>query len=283
MKIGVTGISSQVGQAVRAHAIAEGHAVEGLGRGLEQRPFDVRQPLDLKVLFDLDAVIHLAWFRDPSMPHDSTLDVNVVASRSLFLACADLGIPLVFLSSSSASQPMKSRYGAAKVAVEAAAAESGFVSLRAGLIWGGGLSPILRALRTLATLPVVLPLPTPEMTLDHNHQSHVACSLVSAIEKSVKNGKVSSLASPEFVSSTEVLEALRFPRRTLQIPVPGRFVAKTARIVRDRGPLAASRLDSVALLDTSADDLSFDPHYPEGWGREQFLDWLNTFGCKKSA
>lgn len=273
MRIGVTGTSSEIGIAVRMHANAEGHTVIGLSRRPDDRHFDVRQALDPAALADLDAVIHLAW--DRSWHPEDSADSNIAGSRRLFEACADAGIPAVFLSSSSAAKPAKSRYGAAKLAVESQAAQLGVPSLRAGLIWGGGLPPIIRTLESIATLPMVLPLPAPSMALDHNHVSHVAGALLASLTGDTGTSMCRSVASPEFVTSSEVLKALRGGRKAMQIPIPARLVARTARRVRDAGLLRDPRLDSISLLDTTVSELSFDPQYPQYLGKHAFLEWLS--------
>lgn len=273
MRIGVTGATSEIGIAVRKQANAQGHAVIGFSRRLDDRHFDVCQAFDPTALVDLDAMIHLAW--DRSSRPDDRADPNIAGSRWLFDACADAGIPAVFLSSSSAAKPAKSRYGAAKLAVEAHAAQLGIPSLRAGLIWGGGLPPILRTLESIATLPVVLPLPAPSMALDHNHVSYVAGSLLASLTEEAGTPVCRSVASPEIVTSSEVLQALRGHRKSMRIPIPARLVARTSRRVRDSGLVRDPRLDSVALLDTTVSELSFDPQYPQDLGKHAFLEWLS--------
>ena len=276
MRIGVTGLSSEIGRAVETYAVAAGHAVEGMGRRPGYRSFDATRDIDPSCLDGLDGVIHLAWDREPQSHWSVGADRNVMASAGLFAVCSNAGIPGVLLSSSSAGQPNKSRYGAAKLASEKAATEYGFPSLRAGLIWGGGLPPILQTLQRLAALPAILPLPSPGMVLDHNHESHVASSLLRALVSGDGGDRVRSLASPEFVTSTEILQAFRGSHRTLRVPVPASLAARTARKLRDTGILSSPRLDSVALLDTTSKELQFDPEYPEAWGRQAFLSWLTA-------
>ena len=274
MRIGVTGLSSDIGRAVLAQALLDGHIVEGMGRRPEYRTFDLKRHENPSCIDGLDGVIHLAWDRESKSSRSLYMDYNVKASTELFAACARSGIPAVLLSSSSAGQPKKSRYGAAKLATEQAAAKCGFPSLRAGLIWGGELSPVMRTLQHLATLPGILPLPSPGMVLDHNHRSHVAAALLRSLVMDGGSDHVCSVASPEFVTSTEVLEALRGSRWAIEARIPARFVARTAQILIGSGILSSSRLDSAALLDTTADVLEFDPDYPDGLGRLEFLSWV---------
>lgn len=276
MRIGVTGLSSEIGRAIENRAVLEGYLVEGMGRRPGYRSFDATRDIDPSCIEGLDGVIHLAWDREPQSPWSVAVDHNVKASAELFAACANAGIPAVLLSSSSAGQPSKSRYGAAKLASEQAASEYGFPSLRAGLIWGGGLPPILQTLQRLATIPALLPLPSPGMALDHNHESHVVSSLLQALVSGDGSDQVRSLASPEFVTSTEILQAFRGSRGALRVPVPAALAARTARKLRDAGILSTPRLDSVALLDTTSNDLHFDPEYPEALGGEAFLSWLTA-------
>ena len=276
MRIGVTGLSSEIGRAVETQALAGGHVVEGMGRRPGYRAFHATRAVDPACIKGLDGVIHLAWDRKPQSPWTVGVDRNVKATAELFAVCAKADIPAVLLSSSSAGQPGKSRYGAAKLASEGAAAEHGFPCLRAGLIWGGGLPPILQTLQRLATLPAILPLPSPGMVLDHNHESYVASSILRALLSGDGGDQVRSLASPEFVTSTEILQAFRGSRRALRVPVPAALAARSARRLRNAGILSSPRLDSVALLDTTSNDLQFDPEYPKAWGRQTFLSWLTA-------
>ena len=271
MKIGVTGLSSEIGQAVEAHAVSMGHSVEGLGRHLGQRRFDLSEGLAPKSLVGLDAVVHLAWDRNPSV---NGRDLNVESSIHLLRECKRNEMPIVFLSSSSASQPEKSHYGASKLRVELEASDLGVRALRAGLIWGRGLPPILQTLQRLASLPGLLPLPSPSMALDHNHDSHVAKALISSLTETDSRSGVRSLASPEFVTTTEILESFRSPRFTVRVPIPTRLTARTARRIRDSRLSTRPQLDSLALLDTTREKLDFDPAYPHPLGKEQLLAWL---------
>jgi len=276
MRIGVTGLTSEIGCAVHSQALARGYLVEGLGRRPGQRRFEIRADLDPEVLAELDGLIHLAWDRSSARGMWGALDPNVACSSRPFRACAEAGVPVSFLSSSAAGQPNKSRYGAAKRQVETVAAELGFPSLRAGLIWGGGLPPILQTLKALANTAPFLLLPTPAMVLDHNHESYVADGLLRSLSVDPVTPLRRSLASPELVTSTEVLMALRSPNKGVVVPVPSRLIARTARAIRRSRLLTTSKLDSAALLDTSGKDLDLDPEYPEGFGRAEFLAWLST-------
>lgn len=280
MRVGVTGSTSEIGRAVHAQAVSAGHSVEQLGRHPGQRTFELGKPLDSSALDGLDAVIHLAWDRNLSAPPSSRrgtaplLDGNVTGSIDLIEACSSRGIRVVFLSSTSARRPDRSRYGAAKLDVERAASEHRGVVLRAGLIWGSAPPPIIQTLTRIANIPALLPIPAPAMILDHNHESHVAGALVDAVASSASPGTVRPVASPEFVSSTEVLRALRDQRRLLDVPVPSGLAAGTARRLRDSGLVTSPRLDSIALLDTSAEDLESDPLYPAELGASALMAWL---------
>jgi nucleoside-diphosphate-sugar epimerase len=259
-----------------------GHAVEPLGRQPSQRPFELGKALDPSALADLDAVVHLAWDRalsggaSANRGTGESRDGNVEGSAELIQACAARGIRVVVLSSTSARRPDRSRYGAAKLAVEKVAEENDSMVFRAGLIWGSEPPPIIQTLDRLANLPAILPLPAPAMMLDHNHESHVARMIVAAVDWPSGRRGVRSLASPDFVSSTQVLRALRRQRRLLDVPVPSRLAASSARRLRDSGRVDSPRLDSIALLDTSAEDLDFDPAYPAEWGADAFLKWLRV-------
>jgi len=130
----------------------------------------------------------------------------------------------------------------------------------------------------MAKFPLGLTVPRPELFLDHNHESYVARQLVNAVLMDPQCGGCSSLASPELVSSTEVLDASRIAKARLTLPIPAKLVASSSRVIRDMRLLPLSRLDSFALLDATTEGLDHDPCYPSTLGRAAFLDWLKDVG-----
>jgi UDP-glucose 4-epimerase len=110
MRIAVTGALGNVGRAVVAHAVAEGHSVVSIDRvrpasGTSAAGFRGADLTDYaateQALTDCEAVVHLAAITGPGRHPDHVVHhTNVVSSYNVMLAAAELGIRRVCQASS---------------------------------------------------------------------------------------------------------------------------------------------------------------------------------------
>jgi nucleoside-diphosphate-sugar epimerase len=155
---------------------ATGFVGEGLSRSLEHAgwqvvpwtrvpspgtagvAFDLGQDVAVDDLRGVDALVHCAYdFAPRSWPE--IVRVNVAGSERLFAAARRAGVGrIVFISSLSAFEGCRSRYGRAKLVTERLARDAGAAILRPGLLYGehaGGLfGQLVAQVRTSRVVPV---------------------------------------------------------------------------------------------------------------------------------
>jgi nucleoside-diphosphate-sugar epimerase len=121
--------------------------------------FRLGEPITASTIAGLDALIHAAYDFKPRAWNEIER-VNVHGSIALFQTAAQLGVRrLVFLSSMAAYSGCRSRYGMAKLAVEAEVLRLSGDVVRPGVIHGGEPGGLFRALNTLVARLPVIPLP----------------------------------------------------------------------------------------------------------------------------
>ena len=157
MRIAITGGTGFVGGYLTSHCAA-GHEVTVLARRTPPgEPSFISFSLDAGVpsqrLEGFDALIHAAY--DFAARDDS----NVAGSVRLFKSAKAAGVAhIVFISSLSAFDGCRSRYGGAKLAVERELAGIGGCAVRLGFVYDESGKGLSGALKRLARLPLV-PLP----------------------------------------------------------------------------------------------------------------------------
>lgn len=151
--VAITGARGFLGSAL-VTALGPDHRVTSLGRHPGDEPWqlsDTHAP-DLE---GVQAVIHCAWAVTPRT--SAVANVNIAGSLALLDEARRHGIPFVFISSMSASDSTRSRYGRAKREVEhhVLRYENGIV-IRPGTIRddAGGIGMLAASLGRLASLPV---------------------------------------------------------------------------------------------------------------------------------
>lgn len=157
--VAVTGANGYVGALVCERFRAAGWTVVRLQRRVPPgtstvRPFVLGDPVADGVLADVDVLVHCAYDMTLTDPAD-VQRVNVDGTRTLFDAAQAQGVGrIVLISSMSAYWGTEQTYGRAKLAGEEAAAASGGVSVRLGLVYGDGWGGMAGSLRKLTGLPV---------------------------------------------------------------------------------------------------------------------------------
>jgi nucleoside-diphosphate-sugar epimerase len=249
--VAVSGAHGFLGSAVVEHLRGSSDVIP-LGRYPGDRAWDLRDTF-APSLGDVVAVIHCAWAVSPRTV--TTANFNIAGSLALLDAARAADIPLIFVSSISASDATRSRYGRSKRAVErpVLAYERGVV-LRPGTIRdaSGGIGMLSESLGRLADLPLEARVsPSPYVPLVSLNR------VVEAISKRLTN----STAVPREVDLVDEwlpLEALmaslteRASRPTVRIPsgvVTGASVALQRASIPPFRDLADSWL---GLMDASA-------------------------------
>lgn len=164
MKIGITGASGYVGSKVWEYIATTDDKLYEFGRTPREddqnfRYLSLREGVEATDLADLDAIIHLAYDFGP-VDWEEIKRVNVDGTIELFDAAEAASTHVVQVSSLSAFEGCKSKYGKAKLLVEKEAFERDFHVIRPGLVFGRELGSILEALDTVAATAPIIPIPT---------------------------------------------------------------------------------------------------------------------------
>lgn len=231
MRIAITGGAGFVGGHLTRQLRAAGHEVAVFTRGSPARN-----------LAGFDALIHAAWdFADPN---------GSVAHAVQVLEYARAGrVPrLIFISSLSAFEGCRSRYGKAKLAVEQIVTAFSGINVRLGLVYDETNRGLSGALKRLAALPVV-PLPGAGDQILHlinaDDLGPVFLDLIENFRRTTVN-----LADPEPVTMAGLMR--RFARaqnkRPIFIPIPWRLLWIPLRLFEAGGFKLKFRSDSLVSL-----------------------------------
>jgi len=252
-RLGLTGASGYIGQALCRLAASHGWQVVALGRGavqgcIEWRPADLRKVPERALLAGLDAVVHLAAnTQGDHMGADAEYQFAVALARH----AQAQGQCLVYCSSQSADKNAPSAYGRSKFAIETALLSANAIVIRPGMVLGGQPGGLFGALLGLVRQLPILPDLRPRPMLWPVHVDSVAEAFLSAAMQPELGGQI-FYAAGGAVSFKELLQALawrarvsaRFapvPLLALRLPlrVAGRFFGARC---------SAERLDSLARL-----------------------------------
>jgi nucleoside-diphosphate-sugar epimerase len=182
--VAVTGANGYVGGRIIAHLRAAGIGAIALERrpppGDERaRRYALGEPLDDSLLSGVEVVVHAAY--DLTGLGEDTLKVNFTGSLPLLDGVAARGGHIVLISSLSAFDGARSRYGQTKLALERAVQERGGIALRPGLVFGVGASGLFGAMvAALSRRPVTPMAGGGGQRLFVTHDKHL-CELVTAI------------------------------------------------------------------------------------------------------
>ncbi len=143
--VAITGASGYVGSMMAHHFEAAGWAVTRFSRSAKAGdesavPFRLGEELapDVFRLRQISALVHCAYDFRP-VKRDEIHRVNVEGSRKLLAAAQAGGVErMAVISTISAFEGCRSRYGRAKLEIEAAAASFGALVVRSGLVYGDG-------------------------------------------------------------------------------------------------------------------------------------------------
>lgn len=157
LSIAITGAGGFVGSRLARFFTRQGHHVIPLGRSYsgdgDQRFFSLDAVPAPDLLLGVDIVVHCAY--DFADRRSAEANVNVKGSAALFRCAREAGSVPVHISSMSAFEGCKSRYGQTKLVVERLCTQHGGLNVRAGLVYDPEPGGLMGSLARLAKLPVV--------------------------------------------------------------------------------------------------------------------------------
>lgn len=268
MNVGVTGASGFVGSRLRTYLRNEGHEVFRLGRTRPESgdpnfvPFTLEAGVDPAVLDPIDALVHLAYDFGPNS-WEEIVRVNVEGTIDLFDAADAAGTDVVQVSTLSAYEGCRSKYGRAKLVLEEEAFDRGYRVIRPGLVFGRDAGNVVGSLRTVVGLSPLVPVPS------GGPYVHYLChyeDLSELLEKCC-TGDVPRFDRPVVAASERAL-AFRTILRTMAeangrslrfVPVPSSLVLYGLRSVEAVGLDVGLRSDSVIGLIHPDENPDFGP------------------------
>ena len=228
MRIAITGSHGFVGSHLTTQLRALDHEVIQLDRTASPP--------------EADALIHAGW--DLAHP-----EANVASSIRLFHAAQAAGVTrIVLISSLSAFEGCRSRYGSAKLAVENAVEALGGCSVRLGFVCDDSNRGLSGSLKKLASLPVI-PLPGGgKQNLFTLQAEDLAPAFLKILER-CDSGPV-NLAHPEPVSLRTMMRtfAIRNGKSPIFLPFPWRALWAPLRAAEAAGLNLQFRSDSLVSL-----------------------------------
>ena len=160
MRCAMTGASGYVGSRIRRALERQGFDVVELGRSATAHvPFNLEHADRVHVPSDVEVLIHCAWALQLT-EWDEIQRTNIEGSKKLFERAKKAGVKrIIFLSSLSAFERARSKYGRSKLIVEKETLDLGGIVVRPGLIFGeGATGGMVGCLQKLANLLPVLPM-----------------------------------------------------------------------------------------------------------------------------
>lgn len=253
LRIGITGASGYIGQALVACVREAGHEVVAIGRraspGMAHRHADLAQVPSQDLLGGLDAAVHLAA---DTMGGTVPADAEIRFATELAREAARRQVPLLVVSSQVASAQAPSAYGRTKAAIEQAVLPLGAAVMRPGQVYGGAAEglygQLLRTVRKLPALPDLRPRPAVQPV----HVDDLACALLAAVTSRHVPGRIWSVAGPALSFGAFLVAIAHYRLRLWRplIPVPVALVRMTLVLAgRVLGPgISAARLDSLTRV-----------------------------------
>ncbi len=217
----VTGANGFVGSRIAGHLAKEGE-VRTLTRHSEPR-FALGEPLVADALAGADVLVHCAYdFRPRSWAEIER--ANVAGTLALFAAAREAGVRRVaFVSSMSAFEGCRSKYGRAKLAVERQAREHHpeVVIVRPGLVYDREAGGIVGAMGRVIRRSPIVPLIAGDQELYTCHSEDLARVVLELSDGPLPERPVIA-AGPEPRTYREILSTITraIDRRPLFLPVP---------------------------------------------------------------
>jgi len=239
MRCAVTGAAGFVGGEIARHFSRNGWSVLQLSRRRPAQaeafaPYDLASDPESLPWNEMDALVLCAWDLN-AKSWEEIERTNVQGSLRLLRAAKSHGLKrVVFISSFSSFEGCRSRYGRAKLLVEAEALRLGYSVVRPGLVYrecSGGIVGLLeKAVQNLRVIPLIGDGSYPQYPVHVEDLAELVlrvCSQEGVCEKPL------SAAPSEKVSFRNLLEriAARSGRRLWLIPVPWRLIDAGLRLL----------------------------------------------------
>jgi nucleoside-diphosphate-sugar epimerase len=279
--IAVTGSTGYVGRKIVDALSRACHEVVVVGRtpipGMRHVPFSLEQPEPVD-LSGVDAVIHAAY--DFSAVGRPGQERNSTGAENILGSAVRHGARPVLVSSLSAWDGSRSRYGRDKLASERAFIAAGGAAVRAGVVFGPGAGGIFGSLLSNVTAAPRVPLVGGRDKLLYMTHDRVLAESLVATAMGEGAAPLALAAHPEPMTMQELVEALAEGRdravRTISVPwMPVYAALKVAEAARVPVPFRSDSVLSIAYP-VPVDQVARLPLAPGGFPALRQELWLGT-------
>ncbi|UFS73437.1 NAD(P)-dependent oxidoreductase [Tardiphaga sp. 37S4] len=208
--IAITGATGYIGRSTVRAARSSGYGVVALSRrqpnltGVGFQHYDLKDEGEIDIPAGCVAILHLAADTQAGTRTDVASEVN--AATRIIRAAQQNNLPLVFVSSQTASPDAATDYGRAKWQVEQIMQQTAGCIIRPGLVYGGtprGLfGQLYSFVKSLPVLPSFLPAPMVQPI----HVDDLASGLIQAVER--RSAGIINLAQDASITFTQFLRIL---------------------------------------------------------------------------
>jgi nucleoside-diphosphate-sugar epimerase len=259
----ITGASGYVGGRIRDYFIENGWIVYELTHDLRELRVDDRpvvsysleeeiRPRVLSVLEKSDLLIHCAYdFR--LVDWQSIWEVNVNGSVRLLNGAKSVGVKkIIVISTMSAFEGCKSRYGKAKLAIEREARRADAVIIRPGLVFGKCSGGMIGALERIVSISGIVPLIGHGSQILHLAHEGDLCQLIFKLATEQVPGISEPIlaASEKGITLRDILQILASVRgkKMTFIPIPWRLAWSGVKLLELVRLHIGFRSDSIISL-----------------------------------
>lgn len=225
----LTGASGYLGGMISRKLSANGWEVVAMSRNPKpgEVGFKLGEPVSAEALTGYDALIHCAYdFAQVSWA--DIVRTNVEGATNLFDAAREAKIPhLLLISTISAFNGCKSRYGKAKLLIEKCAGEAGAVVIRPGLIYGAQPGAMFGRLVSQVRAASFVPMPGDGRQMMYTvHQDDLTDAILKALTAKPVPSEPITVANATPVAFRDIMIAIgkHFNRKVTPIPLPWRLI-----------------------------------------------------------
>ena len=268
----VTGSSSDIGIFVVKSLREHGYFIKTAGRRNCDVIFDLSQPLDKSKFGDFEFLIHIAWQRSRNTNHD--FKINLEGSRAILAVARERKAVPILISTDSADEPT-SFYGCTKRILEDEFIQAGGYVLRCGLIWGGGVSPILSSISKLSKLPLFCFHLYPDPFLRTTSQREIITALERTLATPILVSRVLSVGSSFKFPLSYLSHLIRKRNCLAHIPIPTLFIYWISKFFRTVGVFKSIDPDSFkSFIKSPSTTEHADQNFSEWSDSEEFFSWV---------
>lgn len=222
---GITGANGYLGSSIKNYLVQNSFKVIEYNHSLKKKDANVFQltlneTIDPEIFKGVDILIHCAYDFKLAKWED-IYNINVLGSEKIFSDAKSSGIKkIIYISSMSAFEDCKSKYGKAKLMTEKSAIEQGCIVIRPGLIYGKNAGGMMGALNKILSIPIIPLMGMGKQKLYLIHQNDLNEYILYLSFSEEKYGKPIVAAYNKYKTFKEILKILALVKNKRRIFFP---------------------------------------------------------------